>query len=381
MFGFFYYQVNIEEQFLLPKYQNQEITIRGKIIEEDRNVLQVNGISERAILYIESDLNYGQLVKITGTPVVPSEPFKSHLKKDKITVSFFDPEIKVTGYQKSFRFYVYQFRRFLQQKIDKGAPFPESAIMKAVLLGDKTEITSQMQQKFSRAGVSHLLAVSGTHIVIISGLLVAFFGFFTKKYNKWLSLLFLFFFIILVGAPPSAIRAGFMGLILIFSETLGRKKSSLRTLTFIAFLMILFNPLYIWSDIGFQFSFLATLGIILFANKIEKIITSQSTNKIINSFKNSFLKFSFISKTLSVTLSAQVFVFPLGYFYFGSVPLISPVSNIFLAPLLPVLMISGIFSIFLSLFFWESLSFYLSFLVAKLILILVEIFHNFGFLW
>ncbi|MGM0439080.1 MAG: ComEC/Rec2 family competence protein [Patescibacteria group bacterium] len=391
--GIFYYQLQTQDQYIIPLFEEEEVEIEGRVVEEDRNVIQVTDfksakVDEKVIIYDSGSLKHGQIVKIIGEPVTPGEKFENYLDKDQISVSFFRPQVEILGRKKNFYSYIYDFRRTLQEKLS-AVQYPASSVLKAILLGDKSNVPDILQEKFSQIGVAHLLAVSGTHIVIISGIIVSFLSFLSIKWKLFFALLLLFSFVLLVGAPPSAIRAGFMGAFLIIGKKLGRKGDSLRGLVFIALFMTLLNPKLILKSVSFQLSFLAALGIILFSNKLYRFLTERVVDykdtlivTIRQAFATIFNKLpSFVVETISITLSAQVFTLPLVYYYFGSLPLLAPISNLVLSPLLPILMISGIISLCFSFLIPPVFAFSLTYGLVKIVLVFVNLFYEFWLLW
>lgn len=387
IFGLFYYQ-SFQPDFILPLFEGEEVTVKGRVIEDDRDVIQVDKlnrkeINEKIIIYTDGNLQYGQVVELTGKPVLPDSEFKNYFLQDGISAIFFDPEIRMLSQKRSPGYYIYSFRRELKTKISKGVDFPESTIIKAILLGDRTRLPNRLQDKFSKVGVAHLLAVSGTHIVIIAGVITGVLSFLTFKWKTFLSLALLSLFVFMVGAPPSAIRAGFIGSFFIIAQKMERRADSVRGLTFIAFLMVLINP-HILKNIGFQLSFLAALGITLFSQKIYIFLTARKRRYkrgLLSDFNDLLTKFfrkvpEFISKTISITLAAQIFTLPLVYYYFGNLPFIAPLSNLILAPLLPVVMIFGLISLFLSFFIPEFLAFSFTLVTVRIILFLIELFYQ-----
>ena len=206
---------------------------------------------------------------------------------------------------------------------------PHSSILAALVLGDKRKISQQWKQKLNIAGVRHITAISGMHIVIVSGILIWIFivlGL-SRPRAFYFVLITLWFFIFLTGLQSSAVRAGIMGSVFLLSQKLGRQKAGLRVLVMAAALMIIFNPLLLRYNIGFQLSFLAALGLIyllpLFKNLLEKI---------------KLFKVLDLSYLLSVTFSAQLFALPVLIYNFGYFSLASPITNILIVPILPFLM-------------------------------------------
>lgn len=142
------------------------------------------------------------------------------------------------------------------------------------------------------------------------------------------------FFIIITGLQPSAIRAGIMGGLFLFAQHVGRMNGSFRILFLAAALMLIQNPLLLRLDVGFQLSFLAMLGIIELGS-----IVRDWLKFLPNSFQ--------LRDILSMTLSAQFFTFPILIYNFGYLSLVSPLANILVVPLLPLILGLGfLFALF-----------------------------------
>lgn len=209
---------------------------------------------------------------------------------------------------------------------------PHSSILAALILGEKGKISQEWKQKLSRAGILHIIAISGMHIVILAGLLTWFFigiGI-SRPQSFYFVFIILWFYIYLIGFQSSAIRAGIMGSIFLLAQKIGLQKASLRILVLAAALMLIFNPLYLRYDIGFQLSFLATLGLIYLLPFFQNLFEKFKPFKILE-----------ISYLLAITFSAQIFVLPILIYNFGYFSIISPITNILIVPISSPLMAGG----------------------------------------
>jgi competence protein ComEC len=155
-------------------------------------------------------------------------------------------------------------------------------------------------------------------------------------------IILLFLYILMIGAPASAVRAGIMAGLLLLAQKIGRLRSADRAVVFAATVMLAVNPSLLRADIGFQLSFMATLSIIYLKPILD--------NKTINWFNPWHLK-----DILTMTLAAQLGTLPILIFHFGRVSLISPLANLLIVPLLPLIMISGMMLSFIGLA-WLSLA-------------------------
>jgi competence protein ComEC len=200
-----------------------------------------------------------------------------------------------------------------------------SALCKALCIADKSDLTSTVKKDFSRAGASHILAVSGMHVGIIFTAISTLIGLISqsRKFSRIASIVaicFLWFYAFICGLQPSIVRACTMFTIPIIGKLLKRDSSSLNSLLFTAFCMVIYDYTNLFN-IGFQLSFLAVAGILLFQEKIFNIIQLQ--NKIL----------IWLWSLTSVSIAAQITTLPLTIYYFHNIPVLSLISNLFVVPL------------------------------------------------
>lgn len=296
------------------------------------------------------EYKYLEKLKITGKLETPSITddfnYKDYLLKDGIySVMSFPKLEKLDRGRASIFSYIYsgilEFKSKLRKSIEKNFLPPYSSILKGTILGDSGAMSADFKSKLNITGLRHIISVSGTHIIILSQILIyclLALGFWRKQ-TIILSIVIVWVYIILTGLAPSGIRAGIMGTLLFLSQIFGRQNTSQRTITLAGALMLLQNPLLLIYDAGFQLSFLASLGII-YLNPILK----------------NFLKYQIIS----TTFSAQIFTLPLMIYSFGNMSLVAPITNLLIAPVVEPLMIFGFISVFFGVFS-NFLGFILSF--------------------
>lgn len=200
-----------------------------------------------------------------------------------------------------------------------------SALCKALCIADKSDLTSTVKKDFSRAGASHILAVSGMHVGIIFTAISTLIGLISqsRKFSRIASIVaicFLWFYAFICGLQPSIVRACTMFTIPIIGKLLKRDSSSLNSLLFTAFCMVIYDYSNLFN-IGFQLSFLAVAGILLFQEKIFNIFQLQ--NKIL----------IWLWSLTSVSIAAQITTLPLTIYYFHNIPVLSLISNLFVVPL------------------------------------------------
>ncbi len=158
-------------------------------------------------------------------------------------------------------------------------------------------------------------------------------------------------YVLFVGADPSALRAGVMGVLFVFAIVLGRASTAYVSLCFAALIMTLLNPLTLW-DVGFQLSFAATLGLILFTPAIQTRFERFFTPRLPQEHARWIL--GFLSTGLIVTLAAQILTLPLIVFYFGRLSVVGLLANLLILPAQPPIMVGGMFTLIVGLI-WELL--------------------------
>ena len=198
---------------------------------------------------------------------------------------------------------------------DKGLEQQELAIVSAMTLGDKSLIDKDLKNDYSRSGASHVLALSGLHL----GIIYFVFSFMTarwrRRYHHWsrpvsegLILITMWSYVVLVGMPPSVVRAAIMMTVYSLLSLQNRNRSSLNALAFTAIIMLIADPMILFN-ISFQLSFVAVAFILLYQGRIYSLIPS-STHPIVK----------WCWRFLSVSLAAQLGVAPLTAYYFHQVP-------------------------------------------------------------
>mgnify|MGYP001167320295 FL=1 len=214
------------------------------------------------------------------------------------------------------------------------------SFISALTLGYKQDLTGELKEAFRTSGTSHVLAVSGLHVGVVYMAISFIFSFLGKRRNHMiikqiLIILALWSYALLTGMSPSVMRATIMLTIMALAVALNEDTYHYNTLSITAFLILLFNPLYL-LDVGFQMSFAAVIAILFFNQKISKLY--QPKNKIIK----------YIWSLFTVSTSAQLGVFPIALYYFGTFPTYFFISNMVIVPLvgliiyamLPVLIIT-----------------------------------------
>ena len=280
------------------------------------------------------EYQYGDKLKISGLlekpPVFEGFNYRDYLKKDGIYAVMNRPKIELVegGQGNIVMAALIAFKNKFQETSEKFIPSPQIGILEALFSGDEGNISKEWKEKLNITGTRHIAAVSGMNITIIASLIASFAPFYAT-----MSLLFLY--ILMIGAPASAVRALIMAAIFILAKKLGRLSSASRAVFFAATFMLAVNPLLLRLDIGFQLSFLAILGLIYFQQAIFRFLKKIPDPKLFP-----------VRATLASTLAAQIFTFPVLIYNFGYIPVLSPITNILIVPLLaPVTILIFVFGL------------------------------------
>ena len=386
-------------QIALNNFENAElrnfidflepIQVVGKVIKEpDVRENNINLTSEVEGILVEDivipmegkilvtterypEYQYGDRLKIIGSlkdpPIFGDFSYKDYLRKDGILAIMFYPEISQkpaeSGSPSAFYGRILSFKNKLREAVNQSLSPPQSSILAAVILGDKRNISEEWKDKLNRTGLRHLTAVSGMHIVILTSILMSFLiaiGFWRGQ-AFYLTVGFIFLYILMIGFQPSAVRAAIMAGLFLSAQKVGRVSYSQRAVIFAGALMLAQNPFLLKNDVGFQLSFLAVMGIIYLFSIFQRWLKFIPQDKYLN-----------LKNILSMTFSAQVFTLPILIYNFGYLSLVSPLTNILIVPLLPFIMVSGfIFS--LVGIFWQFLGWLLSFPAWLLLTYLTKI--------
>ncbi len=225
----------------------------------------------------------------------------------------------------------------------------EFAFLSAVTLGYKDDLSNELKNAFSASGTSHVLAVSGLHVGIIYFIIISLFSFLGNRGRSFLLkqilvLLTLWAYVFITGMPVSVVRAAIMLTLFSIGSLFHRKGYHYNTLSVAAFFVLLIDPYYLF-DVGFQLSFAAVFAILFFQPKIAKLYTPK--HKIA----------TYIWNLMTVSLAAQLGVFPLVLYYFGTFPTYFFVANLMVLPLIGVIIYAAVALTFFSLFATLNISF------------------------
>lgn len=361
------------------KIKKEKVTVTGEIVGYIKNRLQYP-LTGKVLVHLALDSNSNKLLPGDFIEVNsrlnsihslgnPNEfDYSKYLKNKQIVAQFFlTSNTRWKKYKSSFplnRYSTIIRNRCLDIFKRSGLQSNNLFIASALTFGYKNDLNTFVKNIFSRTGAMHVLAVSGLHVGIIFLIVNSIISLLKIPFRyDWLGhffiLLIIWSYALITGLSPSILRATTMMSFFIIARVFNKHTSIYNVLFSSVFFLLFVNPFLI-IDVGFQLSILAVFGILFFYPKIYNLIN----------VKHYILKK--IWAISSVSLAAQLTTFPISIFYFHQFPNLFLLSNIFVIPLVFILLIVGLFTIVLSfnnsiLILWGKLfSFLLSVLMSFL---------------
>lgn len=206
-------------------------------------------------------------------------------------------------------------------RIREVFPGDTYAFFQALLLGEKSELYQDdtLSLSMSRAGLMHIVAVSGMHIAFLVGMLRQLLG--NTRRSSILCILLIWAFVLVTGSSPSAVRAGVMQTVALLAPVFGREDDPPTSLLFALALILTVNPCSI-SSVSLQLSFSSLAGILLFSDRIRKTTLSALPKPMPRFLRN------YLSTNLANSVGVLVFTTPLIGLHFGYVSILSPLTNL-----------------------------------------------------
>ncbi|MEX0597977.1 MAG: ComEC/Rec2 family competence protein, partial [Candidatus Paceibacterota bacterium] len=214
-------------------------------------------------------------------------------------------------------------------RIDTSYPNQVGEFLKGILIGYTDTLPSDIKESFKKTGVSHVLAVSGYNMAII--VILVYQQLINRQISRhisfWITIFIIIIFTLLTGAEASIMRAGIFAMIILSAEQLQRYVGGIRPLILCATILVILNPLYLAYDIGFQLSFLAVIGLIIYGQIFKTYTEGIPSLGVL--------------PMMGETLFAQILVLPILIYYFGQISIISIIANILIVPIIPLAMAWG----------------------------------------
>ncbi len=268
------------------------------------------------------NLSYGRYLKAQGIHYIVKSPI-----------------VRKTGQIQSWYFWRGKILMTVEKKIDRIYR-REGYFWKALFYGDRQEFPKEIKEDFSKAGISHVLALSGFHVGIIALFLQLALQMLSLKKRNTFICIFLVFYALLTGARPSILRAVGFYVLYYLSFLWCKRYDLISSLGVLCVVILFFNPWRVW-DIGFQLSFLSVLSIAMFYPKWRRFFETQKSRiKIYVSLpKVGKGGIDILFGMVGVTVCVQILTLPLSVLYFKTVPLYSVLCNLITLPLVTLSML------------------------------------------
>lgn len=256
--------------------------------------------------------------------------YAKYLARYRVYALCYRPQLELVGHTETWLLsQLYAVRAAVQRQVRQLWPEPVSSLIQGVVLGMQDDIPADVNDLFRRTGTIHVLVVSGMHVMLLAQLL-------ERVTKHWLTLrkrfvllcLVLGAFCIITGLAASVVRASLMGLIIPVAQLAGRPRRAHITLAVVAAVMSAYNPYILLNDLGFQLSFLATIGLIYF-----QPVLAPATGWLPTWFG--------LRETVSTSIAASLPTAPLIAWQFGTFSPVSFFANMIVLPVSNLLLFAG----------------------------------------
>ncbi|MGG4482973.1 ComEC/Rec2 family competence protein [Paenibacillus illinoisensis] len=323
--------------------------------KKERLMVQVR-LAEEQEQQVAAEWRRGDAITLTGSMALPGEArnfggfdYRNYLKTQYIHWLFKVKgagSVTATSPEGFGQFNILRWndlvRNLLGSAVDRLFPEPHAGYMKGLIIGMASDIDPDTYGQFSQLGLTHILAISGTHVAVYVASLLLLMSWLrlTRETSLTIVLLLIPAYVLLSGGSPSVIRAGIMSMIGLYMARRGLARDGLQMISAAALMMMWWNPYFLLS-VSFQLSFLVTAGLMIYMPLI---------NRLFNGWPKA------IAATASVTVTAQLISFPVTILYFNQFSLLSFVANFLLVSLISAVVLPlGTVALLLS-FLWMPLA-------------------------
>lgn len=334
---------------------NEKISIEGVVSEEierkdnsTKLILKLENGEEKILVSTDlySHAQYGDFVSVTGKiqkpGIIEGEDgrdfdYGKYLSKDDIyyIISFAKVEIISSGHGNLFKSTLYKIKNHFISKVRDIFPEPESSLLAGLILAGKDTLPKNILDEFRRAGIVHIVVLSGYNVSIVALFFLRSFSFLSLRLAGTLSIIGIILFTLMTGASATMVRASIMAIIFLIGKFVRRDYSATRALLVAGFMMLLQNPKILVFDSSFKLSFLATLALIYATPIIDKLLTripERGELKII----------------ISTSIATQIVVLPYLLYSTGNFSVVSLLANILILLIIPLTMLFGFVSTLIS---------------------------------
>jgi competence protein ComEC len=378
--------------------QQQAVTVQGQVASVPRltrsqkarlwlNVVRLNGINNanqvsdqgKAVtgkLYVTvpmlqaTGLYPGQTISVTGKlykPEAAANPggfdFRAYLAQEGCFAALQGQQVELPPTTQKPRWGWWKIQQRIVQSQIRWSGSPAGPLVSSMVLGSRAvDLPYDIKDQFKQVGLAHALAASGFQTSLILGVVLALTRNLSARLQFAIGTTALMIFVGLTGLEPAVLRATLMGIGALAALVMKRKIKPLGSLLLVATLLLVFNPIWIWN-LGFQLSFLATMGLLVTVPPLTKKLDWLPTA---------------IAPLIAVPIAAYIWTLPLLLHVFGVVSPYSILVNIITTPLISIISIGGIISA-LAAIIWSPIGSALAWLLAypaQALLAVVEFFSQ-----
>lgn len=295
------------------------------------------------------EYGYGDVLLITGEPETPPVfegfDYAEYLAREGIYSTMLYPQIEVIATGQGFPLleWLYSLRSDISQTLAEVLPQPQASLAQGIVLGIRSNIPDEVKEAFSQTGTAHLLAISGLHLSIVAGLVLAIgTRLLGRRYYLyiWLALAVVWLYAMITSLHAPVVRSAIMVSVFLFAELLGRQRSSITALVFAAAIMVGINPQILFTA-SFQMSFLAMTGLIFIFPPLQSLGRSVIDRRL-GRYPALASSVGIIDDGFSVTIAAITAVWPIVAYYFGVVSLVGPLATFLAMFALPAIITLGV---------------------------------------
>ncbi len=315
---------------------------RGQVL---RTLIRPDGaklmISLSVPLY--PNVRYGDRLRVAGTLLKPEAfltdngrtfNYPQYLALDDAYYQLKNVRATVVGHDAGnwFKQKLFDLRTGFLSRLSERFAAPESALIAGLLIGEKSSLGRSLEEAFRKAGVIHIVVLSGFNVTIIGQAVMYLLSGLPRRASIFSGIGFIILFSIMTGGTATVVRSAIMAVVALIAALHHRTYDVSRALFFAAFLMVCFDPRILMFDPSFQLSFLSTVGLIYLSPMFERRLMRCP---------------EMIRVILVATLSTQLFVLPYLLFSMGDISVVSVAANLAILPVIPIAMLFGFVSVVL----------------------------------
>ncbi len=340
-----------------PRYRKDRIQLR---LAAESVFVSSETIATSGLVLIEAErglnVEYGDRARATGAMATPATgdtfSYADYLGRRGVFTIMRNAGVEVVskGHGDAMFARLLELKAIVKGEIARALPEPQAGLLTGILLGDESGLSPQLKDDFARVGASHVIAISGFNMVIMSAIVIrvlsSLFG--GKSIAVTISAVAVIaVYSLFVGASPGILRAALMSSLLVIGKQLNRRTFVPASLAGATLLLSIADP-NVLLDIGFQLSFCAVLGLGLFADPLSERFAALLHRHLPAKWATPL--HSFLNEPLIVSVAAQIATLPLIILYFGRLSLVALPVNILIVPVQSAVLLLGLAAVVISVF-------------------------------